>query len=87
MPEAAGEEWITPPKVAEMLGLKHRTIHALIDRGELRAEIVPPGKRGTGRRRAIRIRRQDVDDFIERARVKPGDLRHLHPEWKWERYG
>lgn len=26
-------------------------------------------------------------DYLERARVKPGELRHLHPNWTWERYG
>jgi hypothetical protein len=28
----------------------------------------------------------DLDDYIERARIKPGELRHLHPEWEWDRY-
>lgn len=30
-------------------------------------------------RRRIRIRRQEVNDCIERSRVKPGNLRHLYP--------
>lgn len=38
-----------------------------------------PSPRPKRRRRAIRIRRQDVDDYIERASVKPGELRHLNP--------
>lgn len=37
-------------------------------------------------RRRIRIRRQEVNAWIERSRVKPGDLRHLHPE-TLDRYG
>ena len=81
MPERA-EEWITPPRVAEWLGLRLRTVHALIDRGELPAEIIV----GRGRRN-IRVRRRDVDDYLDRARVKPGELRHLHPHWSWKRYG
>lgn len=81
MPERA-EEWITPPRVAERLGLRLRTVHGLIERGELPAEIIM----GRGRRN-IRVRRQDVDDYLDRARVKPGELRHLHPHWSWERHG
>ena len=77
---------MTPPAVAKRLGLRLRTVHALIERGDLAAEIVPPGKRATGRRRAIRFSREALDDYIERARVKPGELRHLHPNWSWERY-
>ncbi len=30
-----------------------------------------------GLRRHVRLRRQTVDDFIDRARVKPGELGHL----------
>ena len=26
----------------------------------------------------MRLRRQQVDDFLKRARVKPGELTHLH---------
>lgn len=38
------------------------------------------------RRHSIRFRRQAVDGYLERARVKPGDPRHLHPSWTWARY-
>lgn len=58
-------EWLSDPQAAKLLGLQ---LHALIDRGDLVAEIVPA-------------------DFLERVRVKPRELRHLHPEWTWERYG
>ncbi len=30
------------------------------------------------RRRSFRLTRRDVDDYLERARVKPGELRHLY---------
>lgn len=85
--ESAGEEWLSVPQAAKLLGLQLNTLHALIDRGDLAADILPPGKKSTGRRRAIRISREAIGDYLERARVKPGDLRHLHPEWTWERYG
>ena len=70
---------MSAPEAARRLGLQLHTVHALIDRGELAAEIVPPGKRSTGRRRDIRISREALDDYIERARVNPGDLAHLYP--------
>ena len=79
------DDWITVPAAAKLLGLQLHTVYALIDRSELAAEVTsPPGPK---RRRSVRLRRQAVDDFIERARVKPGELRHLHPNWSWERYG
>ena len=31
-------------------------------------------------RRSFHLTSKDVDEYLERARVKPGDLRHLHPE-------
>lgn len=35
--------------------------------------------------RVIRLRRSDVDDFIERSRIPPGTLEHLHPELSRDR--
>ena len=49
----------------------------MIDRGELPAEVtLPPGPK---RRRSVRLRRQAVYDYLERARVKPGELSHMIP--------
>ena len=87
MAVTSGGEWLSGPQAAKLLGLQLHTLHALIDRGELSADVIPPGNKSTGRRRSIRIQREAVDDFLERARVKPGELRHLHPNWSWERYG
>ena len=78
MSERTGEEWISVPVAARLLGLQLHTVHALIDRGELRAEFTLPSPRPKSRRRAIRVRRQDVHDFIARSRVKPGALRRLY---------
>lgn len=77
---------MSAPEAARRLGVQLHTLHGMIDRGELPAEVVRADDRPK-RRRSIRVRRQDVGDFIERARVKPGELRHLHPNWSWERYG
>lgn len=50
-------------EVARMLGLSRRTIHALAARGDIAAEGWP-----------IQVRRAEVDDFIRRSRLKPGQL-------------
>ncbi len=68
------DEWITTPIAARMLGVQVRTIEHLIDRGDLPAET-----HRIRHRRKIRLRRSDVEAYIERARVKPGQLRHLYP--------
>jgi excisionase family DNA binding protein len=80
------DDWIIAPRAAELLGVTLHTVYALIERGELEAEVTVPTDRPK-RRRSTRLRRAAVDDYIERARVKPGELRHLHPNWTWERYG
>lgn len=84
--EAAGDDdWIMAPEAARLLGVQHHTVHHMIERGELAAEVTYPTARPRTRRR-IRIRRQEVNDCIERSRVKPGALRHLHPQPS-DRYG
>lgn len=77
MPDPAGD-WINAPEAAELLGLQLHTVYALIDRGELRAEVTVPAHRPKARR-SVRLRRQAVDDYLARARVKPGELNHLFP--------
>jgi excisionase family DNA binding protein len=77
VPEPTGDTWITVPVAARLLGLELHTVYDAIDRGELQAEVTMPDP--PKRRRSVRLRRQDVDDFVERARVKPGELRHLYP--------
>ena len=72
MTKSPGADWITPRQAADLLGVQFRTVYALIDRGQLRAEVtVPPPPK---RRPSVRLRRQDVDDYIRRARIKPGEL-------------
>lgn len=72
-----GDEWLTVPMAAKLLGLELHTVYALIDRGELPAEVTfPPGPK---RRRSVRLRHGDIADFLKRTRVKPGQLRHLVP--------
>ncbi len=79
MPESGSapandDGWITTPMAARMLGVQVRTILNMIDRYELPAEA-----HRIRHRRVIRLRRSEVEAYIERARVKPGELRHLYP--------
>lgn len=57
-------------EAAEYLGVVQRSVYGLINRGEL-----PAVKIG----RVIRLRKVDVDAFLEEHRIKPGDLDHLVP--------
>ena len=72
-------DWITAPTAAKLLGLRVNTVYKMIDSGTLHAErgALTTMKRGgqVSLRRHVRLRRQDVDDFLERAKVKPGELR------------
>jgi excisionase family DNA binding protein len=76
-----GDDWITVPTAAQFLGLQLHTVYRLIENGEFGA-VDTYGIRMSGRprrRRSFRLTRREVDDYIERARIKPGELRHLVP--------
>ena len=73
-----GEDWITTPVAARLLGVQLNTVRALIAKGELPAHVIVPDRRPR-QRHLIRLRRSEVEAYIERARVKPGELRHLYP--------
>lgn len=64
-------EWMSSGEAAEVLGLRTRTLYRLIDEGQL-----PAFRFG----RVIRLRRSDVEEFIERCRIAPGSLEHLYPD-------
>ncbi len=68
MPKSTGEDWLSAPETAAALGVTLRTVYSIIDSGELVAYKF---------RRVLRIRRADLDDYMERCRVVPGDLSHL----------
>lgn len=73
----AADDWINVSAAAKRLGVSLHTAYSLIHRGELHAEVARTVVRPKGRR-SVRLQRQDVDDFIERAKVVPGELRHLY---------
>ena len=64
-------EWLSTPGAAERLGITPRTLYRFIDEGQL-----PAFKFG----RVIRLKKVDVDAYIESCRVEPGSMSHLYPE-------
>ena len=63
--------WLSTKEAAAYLGINLRTLYRFIDEGEL-----PAYKFG----RVIRLRQEELDCFIEQARILPGTLDHLYPE-------
>ncbi len=71
----AAEEivWLSTQEAARRLGITARTLYRFVDEGAL-----PAYKMG----RVFRLKRSDVDDFMEASRIQPGTLEHLYPERK-----
>ncbi len=67
--------WMSTRETSERLGITLRTLYRFIDEGQL-----PAYKFG----RVIRLKEADVEQFIDAARIAPGDLRNLYPEPKKE---
>lgn len=65
--------WLSTAEASERLGVTLRTLYRLVDEGR-----VPAYKIG----RVIRVKEDDVEAFIESARIQPGTLAHLYPEPK-----
>ncbi len=65
--------WMSTQEAARRLGVTARTLYRFVDE-----DLLPAYKMG----RVLRLKASDVDDFIERSRVKPGSLEHLYPERK-----
>jgi hypothetical protein len=58
---------------AQRLGVTWAAVHGLIEQGHLRAEVV--SGEGLEGQRLLRIRGQDIADFLDRARIKPRPTR------------
>jgi excisionase family DNA binding protein len=65
--------WLSTNEAAARLGVSLRTLYKFIDEGN-----VPAYKFG----RVIRLKLDEVDSFINSARIAPGTLEHLYPESK-----
>jgi excisionase family DNA binding protein len=61
--------WLSSKDAAERLGVSLRTLYRLIDEGQLVGYQIG---------RNIRLRHEDLDDYVQRSRITPGDLRHLY---------
>lgn len=69
----AGARWLSTAEASERLGVTLRTLYRLVDEGQL-----PAYKIG----RVIRLKEDDIETFLETARIQPGTLAHLYPEPK-----
>jgi excisionase family DNA binding protein len=65
------DDTISVREAADLCAMAYATMLAMVRRGELRAEK-PDGK-------SYGLRRSDVDGFIERSRVEPGQLASAPP--------
>jgi excisionase family DNA binding protein len=63
--------WLSTREACEELGITLRTLYRIIDEGQL-----PCYQFG----RVYRIKAEDVEAFLDSAKVRPGDLAHLYPE-------
>lgn len=63
--------WLSTREAAGELGITTRTLYRLIDSDE-----IPAYKFG----RVIRLKAEEVEAFIERSRITPGDLEHLYAD-------
>ncbi|MCB1003448.1 MAG: helix-turn-helix domain-containing protein [Acidimicrobiales bacterium] len=61
--------WLGTTDAARELGITPRTLYRLIDRGDVPAYALG---------RVYRLRRSDLDTYLESVRVVPGSLGHLH---------
>lgn len=65
--------WMSTQEAARRLGITPRTLYRFVDEGAL-----PAYKMG----RVFRLKRSDVDAYMEASRIEPGSLEHLYPERK-----
>jgi excisionase family DNA binding protein len=63
--------WMSTTEAARRLGITIRTLYRLIDEGQLVAYKVG---------RVIRLRPDDLAEFMDSARIEPGSLGHLYPD-------
>ncbi len=64
-------DWLSTADAAKSLGITTRTLYRFINQGDLA---------GYRFGRVIRVKRVDVEAFIEASRIEPGTLDHLSPD-------
>jgi excisionase family DNA binding protein len=65
----ASRRWLSTTEAADELGVTTRTVYRLIDDGALCAHRIG---------RVIRVMATELDAFLDRSRIRPGTLGHLH---------
>lgn len=68
---SADGDWLSTKEAASALGLTPRTLYRLIDEGQL-----PAYRFG----RVIRLKQTEIDAFVSKSQITPGELEHLYPE-------
>lgn len=68
---SADGDWLSTKEAASALGLTPRTLYRLIDEGQL-----PAYRFG----RVIRLKQGEIDSFVSKSQITPGELEHLYPE-------
>lgn len=68
----SNDDWPGTPAAAADIR-DQRTLYRFLGTGD-----IPAYKMG----RVLRVRRNDLDAFLEKVRVQPGELRHLFPTKK-----
>jgi excisionase family DNA binding protein len=63
-------EWMSSGEAADYLGIGTRTLYKFIDDDKYQLAGYKFG-------RVIRLKRSDLDAFIESCRIEPGTLEHL----------
>ena len=71
MAEPEELQWLSTADAAHRLGITPRTLYRFIDEGQ-----VPAYRFG----RVIRLKKHEVDAFIDACRIEPGTLEHLYPD-------
>lgn len=66
--EASSPSWLSVQSAAAELEVTTRTIYRFINDGKLAAYRIG---------RVYRIKRSDLEDFLDGAALQPGDLSHL----------
>jgi excisionase family DNA binding protein len=60
---------LSTAEASSYIGVTLRTLYKLIDEGDVTAYKIG---------RVIRIKREDLDNYLQDVRIKPGSLEHLH---------
>lgn len=65
------EDWYSTPDAAHALGITPRTLYRFINNGMIDAYRFG---------RVIRVKKADIDAFIEKSRIQPGEIATLASE-------